>query len=144
MIAIKPNNSMKQLIVTFSMLLFLFTACNLYSQQAGVRQINRADINIEVASVNTLPASELGIEVLQSSPVKYNRKTLLTYSIPMEMYVVIKLYNKEGMKLRTLVSEKQSAGTHKILNLSELNSGIYFYQLTIGSYSEIKKIILVN
>jgi len=142
--AIKTKNSMKQLIVTFSMLLFLFTAGNLYSQQAGLRQTDRADINIEGASINTLPASELGIEVLQSSPVKFDRKTLFTYSIHSEMFVEIKLFNKEGVKLRTLVSEKQNAGTHKILNFAELDGGIYYYQLTIGTYSEIKKIILVN
>jgi hypothetical protein len=142
--AIKTKNSMKQLIVTFSMLLFLFTAGNLYSQQSGVRQINRTDINIGGASVNTLPASELGIEVLQSIPDKYDRKSLLTYSITKGMYVEIKLYNKDGVKLGTLVSEKQNAGTHQIIDFSELNKGTYYYQLTIGTYTEIKKIILVN
>ena len=142
--AIKTKNSMKQLIVTFSMLLFLFTAGNLYSQQGGVRQILRADINIGGASVNTLPASELGIEVLQSIPAKFDRKSLLTYSIPMAKYVEIKLYDKNGMKLSTLVSEKQNAGTHQILNFVELDGGIYYYQLTVGTYSEIKKIMLVN
>ena len=139
---------MKQLIETFSMLLFLFTACNLYSQQ--VAGMDPADLAANIssskgASVITLPVSQLEFEVLQSNPVKYDRNTLLSYSIPKEMDVEIKLYDKEGMDLKTLVSEMQNPGTHIIdINSAKLKDGIYFYQLTIGTYSEIKKIILVN
>lgn len=144
--AIRTKNTMKQLIMTFSMLLFLFTAGNLYSQQvAGIEPADIAADNSERASVNIHPVSQLGFEVLQINPVKYDRNTLLSYSIPMEMDVEIKLYDKEGMELKTLVSEMQNAGTHIIdLNPAELKDGIYFYQLTVGTYTEIKKIILVN
>ena len=142
--AIKSNNRMKQLMITISMLLFLFTSASLYSQQtAGERATDKAPNNSE--SVITLPSSQVGYDVLQSSPVKFDRNTLLNYSIPYEMDVVIKVYDKEGMELKTLVNELQSEGTHNInLNSAALKDGIYFYQLTIGNYNEVKKIMLVN
>jgi len=141
--AIKTKNTMKQLIVTFSMLLFLFTACNLYSQQVRVKPTEKVSNKNLGASVNTHTASQLGSEVLQISPVKYDRNTLISYSIPRDMDVEIKVYDEKGMELKTLVSEMQNAGTHNI-NLAELKNGTYFYQLSIGNYSEIKKINLVN
>ena len=137
--AIKTKNTMKQLIVSFSMLLFLFIITgSLYSQQI-------AGNNGEGASVNTLPSSQVGYEVLQSAPVKYDRNTLLTYSIPNTMDVEIIMFDNSGMELKTLVNEKQNAGTHNLsFNKANLRDGVYFYQLTIGSYTETKKIMLVN
>jgi hypothetical protein len=141
--AIKTKNTMKQLIISLSMLLFLFTACNLYSQQVRVKPTEKVSNKNLGASVNTKHTTQLGSDVLQSIPVQYDRNTMLSYSIPREMDVEIKVYNKNGLEIKTLVSEMQIPGTYKI-NLSELKNGTYFYQLTIGSFSEIKKIILAD
>ncbi|HEY3251759.1 MAG TPA: T9SS type A sorting domain-containing protein [Ignavibacteria bacterium] len=137
--AIKSKTSMKQLTVTFSMLLFLFLAAdNVYSGQ-------KPDKDGEGASVNTIASSQVGYDVMQSAPVKYDRNTLLSYSIPFPMDVEIKLFDNAGMELKTLVREEQYEGTHNInFNSANLRDGVYFYQLTIGSYTETKKIMLVN
>jgi hypothetical protein len=123
----------------FSMLLFLFlSAGNLYSQQT-------AGNNGEGASELTIASSQVGYDVMQSAPVKYDRNTLLTYSIPYPMDVEIKMFDNNGMELKTLVNEEQNAGTHNLsFNTAGLRDGVYFYQLTIGNYTEIKKIMLEN
>ena len=133
------ENSTKQLIITLSMLLFLLSSANIYSQHEGLR--NTASV-IEAASVNTLPVSELSAEILQSKSIEIDRNTVLSYSIPREKFVEIKLYDKHGMELKTVLSDYQSAGTYNILNLTELNAGTYYYKLSVGSYTEIKKFIL--
>src|SRR4030095_2601356 len=134
--AINSKNMMKQLI-NISMLLFLLSTASLYAGEITG--------DGEGASVNTIPSSMLSYEVLQSAPAKFDRNTLLTYSIPKPMDVVIKIYDNAGMEMATLVNEEQNAGTHNlILTSANLKDGVYFYMLTIGSYQEIKKIMLVN
>lgn len=135
----RTENSTKQLIITLSMLLFLLSSGNLYSQHEGFR---KPAAMVKTASVSTLPVSELSTEILQSKPVEIDRNTLLSYSIPREKFVEIKLYDKRGIELMTVLSDYQTAGTHIILNLTELDYGTYYYQLSIGDYSEIKKIVL--
>jgi hypothetical protein len=145
--AIKTINTMKQLIGFFSMLLFLFSAGNLYSQQvAGVDPADiAANMSTESAVINTRPVTQLSYDVFYSAPVTFDRNTLLSYSIPMEMDVEVKLYDKDGIDLKVLVSEMQKPGSHVIdLTSAKLKDGIYFYQLTIGTYTEIKKINLLN
>jgi hypothetical protein len=108
--AIKPKNLMKQLIITLSMLLFLFTANDLYSQQVRVKPSEKAADKGFGASVNTISPSQLGIEILQISPEKYDRNTQISYSILRDKYVEIKIYDKKGMEIKTLVNEIQNAG----------------------------------
>lgn len=135
----RTENLTKQLIFTISMLLFLFSAGNLYSQHEGLRK--PANMN-QAASVNAPRVSELSAEILDSNPIEIDRNTVLSYSIPREKFVEIKLYDKRGMELKTVLSDYQNAGTYNILNLAELNAGTYYYMLSIGDFSEIKKFVL--
>jgi len=136
--AIKSKNRMKQLILTISVLLFLFAASDLYSQQTAGSGPKAMPGN--GASI-TAPVSELAYDVLLSEAVKYDRSTLLSYSIPAEMLVAFKLYDKSGVELKTLVYENQKAGTHSIdIGSACPKDGVYFYKLTIGNYSEVKKV----
>ena len=49
------------------------------------------------------------------------------------------------MKIATLVNEQKPAGTYEVeFNAASLPSGIYFYQLQAGSYTETKKMILLK
>ena len=55
------------------------------------------------------------------------------------------IYNILGKEVETLVNEKQSPGVYEVtFDGSKLPSGIYFYRLTTGDFSETKKMILIK
>jgi len=57
----------------------------------------------------------------------------------------LKIYNLQGREVATIISEEIPAGNYtRKWNAADLSSGIYFYRLQAGSYSESKKLILLK
>ena len=62
-----------------------------------------------------------------------------------ENLVEIKLFDVNGRELKTLINQKLPAGKYAIeLDAAELNSGVYFYQIQAGSFSQSRKMILLK
>jgi hypothetical protein len=87
----------------------------------------------------------VNFSVKQNFPNPFNPTTKIEFSIPSDNNVEIKVYNVIGMEVATILNERRQAGTHSIeFNASNLSSGIYFYKIVSGKYSEIKKMILLK
>ncbi|MBI5020774.1 MAG: T9SS type A sorting domain-containing protein [Ignavibacteriales bacterium] len=57
----------------------------------------------------------------------------------------IKIYNLLGQEVATLVDEMQDAGYKSVeWNASSLSSGVYIYRLSAGSFTDLKKLVLVK
>jgi hypothetical protein len=91
----------------------------------------------------------------QNYPNPFNPTTTINYSIPnaetlhattqQVTSVQVKIYNMLGQEVATLVDKKQSPGNYEVkFDASNLNSGIYFYHLKSGEFSESKKMILLK
>ena len=81
----------------------------------------------------------------QNYPNPFNPDTRISYSIPEAGFVTLKVYDLLGREVQTLVNEHQAASQYSIdFNASELPSGIYFYKIFSGSYSETKKMLLIK
>jgi len=86
-----------------------------------------------------------GYSLSQNYPNPFNPTTNLEFGISDLEFVSLKIFNTLGKEVATLVNEKLSAGTYKYsFDASELTSGIYFYTLKAGEYSETKRMILVK
>ncbi len=84
-------------------------------------------------------------QLSQNYPNPFNPTTIIRYSIPEGNFVTIKLYDVLGNELKTLVKGYKPAGQYEIrIDGSELPSGVYFYRLEAGSFSETKKMILLR
>jgi predicted secreted protein len=90
------------------------------------------------------------ISMSQNYPNPFNPTTSIRYQIPEIGLVTIKVYDILGSEVATLVNEEKPAGTYEVQFNSHsvegrnLMSGIYFYQLKAGDYSETKKMILLR
>ncbi len=94
-------------------------------------------------SSNTSIPSEY--QLLQNYPNPFNPSTRINYSLPERFYVKINIYDILGNKIFTLVNEEKSAGNYSVyFNASRLSSGVYFYRLDAGSFSETRKMILIR
>ncbi|BDQ02180.1 MAG: hypothetical protein KatS3mg036_1041 [Ignavibacterium sp.] len=104
---------------------------------------------------NQLIPDEFTLE--QNYPNPFNPTTKIQYSISSREFVQLKVYDLLGNEVATLVNEEKPAGRYEveftvgngnISNSSFLNkqitSGIYFYKLTAGEFSSVKKMILIK
>jgi hypothetical protein len=65
--------------------------------------------------------------------------------LPKDNFVALKVYDALGNETAVLVNGSLKAGSHSIdFDASALATGIYFYKLTAGSFSETKKMTLIK
>ena len=61
------------------------------------------------------------------------------------MYITLKVFNLLGEEVATLLSGELPAGQHvQEWNAANLSSGMYFYRLRAGSYSETRKVVILK
>jgi hypothetical protein len=83
----------------------------------------------------------------QNYPNPFNPTTTIKYDIPVGTYgnTSIKVYDIIGREIATLVNETKEAGSYQVIfNASKLASGVYFYKLQSGSYTSVKKLVLMK
>jgi len=81
----------------------------------------------------------------QNFPNPFNPSTKIEFSIPETGTVKLIVYNLLGQEVRTLVNEQRQAGSYtELFNASELNSGVYFYELRVNDYVLTKKMQLLK
>lgn len=81
----------------------------------------------------------------QNFPNPFNPSTTINFSIPVEGFVTLDIYNAIGQKVASLVNETKSAGTYRVdFDAATLTSGIYFYKISVGNFNETKKMILMK
>jgi len=81
----------------------------------------------------------------QNYPNPFNSETKITYELPEQTQVKLIVYDILGRKVDMLVNEEKPAGIYQTTwNAYGMASGVYFYKLEGGSYSETKKMILLR
>ena len=71
--------------------------------------------------------------------------TMIQYSLPKDVRVSLEIYNILGQKIAILVDVLETAGYKTVsFDASRFPSGIYFYRLQAGTFSEVKKMVLVR
>jgi len=103
-------------------------------------------IPTDVSRVISLPHN---FNLEQNYPNPFNPSTVIRYEIQDVRFVSLKIYDVLGKEVATLVNKEQSAGSYEVeFNPSadgkEFSSGLYFYKLQSGSFSETKKMLLLR
>jgi hypothetical protein len=87
----------------------------------------------------------------QNYPNPFNPSTVISWQLSSGSFVRLKIYDILGNEVASLVNEYQNAGTHSIIFNTQqtasgkhLSSGIYFYRLQAGSYTAVKKLVLLK
>lgn len=81
----------------------------------------------------------------QNYPNPFNPSTNIKFSIPKGGFTTLKIYNNIGQLVNTLVAKELSPGTYEAtFSADNLSSGVYFYNLTSGKFSETKSMILIK
>jgi hypothetical protein len=81
----------------------------------------------------------------QNYPNPFNPVTNIRINIPTDNFVSLDIYNAIGQKVASVFNGSLKAGTHNFsFDAKSLNSGIYYYKITSGNFSAVKKMILMK
>lgn len=89
--------------------------------------------------------NSIDVELFQNYPNPFNPTTTIDFDIKEKNLVQLKVFNSLGEEIVTLVNSIKNKGRYRVnFEASKFSSGIYFYRLLVGEYSEIKKMILIK
>ena len=81
----------------------------------------------------------------QNYPNPFNPTTTISYQLVEDAHVTLKIYNALGQEVRILVNEMQTAGNKSaVFDANGLSSGVYFYRLTAGTFTDMKKMVIAK
>ncbi len=95
--------------------------------------------------VNVEVGVPMEFSLAQNYPNPFNPSTSIEYSVPSNEFVILKVYDVLGNTVSTLVNETKEAGKYNVsFDASNLTSGIYFYSINAGGFTQVKKMMLVK
>ena len=79
-------------------------------------------------------------ELSQNYPNPFNPSTTIKFTIPEAGLVKLSVFNLLGQEIKSLVDEQRQPGTYtQKFDATELNSGVYFYELRVNDFIQTKK-----
>lgn len=99
----------------------------------------------QITDVSDKPNSLLKYNLSQNYPNPFNPVTNIRFTIAHSGFVSLKVYNLLGQQVTTIVNGQLRSGVYtKQWNGSDFSSGVYFYSLKTGNFTETKKFILMK
>jgi hypothetical protein len=107
------------------------------------------NVTIHGCSLVGVPGNQNNIPVKyalsQNYPNPFNPSTMITYALPKAGNVKLTVFDVLGREVKTLVNEYKTAGTYNVtFDGSSVSSGLYFYRINAGSFTDTKKMVLVK
>jgi len=115
---------------------------------AGFWYLPKPMLITDVEQISGAVPTEYRLE--QNYPNPFNPETVIRFQLPIAGHVAIKIFNILGREIRTLANANYEAGYHRVhwdgkdKNGKPVASGVYFYQLQAGSFSQVRKMSLLR
>ena len=118
----------------------------------GTTEQGLMSLNLEqITGFNTLRNQNIkDFQLYNNYPNPFNQCTIINYQLSMKGMVKLEIYNTLGQLINTLVDEEKNPGTYKVqwngkdFKGRDVSSGLYFYRLTAGKFSEVKKMLMIR
>lgn len=89
--------------------------------------------------------SPMEYSLKQNYPNPFNPSTTIKYELPIDGNVSIKIYDITGRIVKTLVNEPKTSGKYEVaFDGKDFASGIYYYKIESGNFSQVRKMILIK
>lgn len=81
----------------------------------------------------------------QNFPNPFNSVTEIWFKLGADGFITLKLYDVLGSEIKTLAKGNYEAGYYSVtVDASDLSSGVYFYRMTAGNYTAVKKLLVMK
>jgi Secretion system C-terminal sorting domain len=108
-------------------------------------KLYKASVYIVTGIRNSGGPIPVNFALYQNFPNPFNPSTTIPFSIPQPGQVKLSVYDLTGREVNILVNKFLNAGDYRSdWNASGLSSGVYFYKLEAGSYSDTKEMMFVK
>lgn len=116
------------------------------SSQHKISNLINCKIKISPTCINNEETSKPSdFSLYQNYPNPFNPSTKIRYEVPLETKVIIKIYNILGKEVETLFEGQRLPGKYSLeWNAKNYSSGVYFYCIKAGDFTQTKKMILVK
>ncbi|MFZ4591367.1 MAG: T9SS type A sorting domain-containing protein [Ignavibacteria bacterium] len=112
-----------------------------FSVPGNIYELTNPSIGIQNIS-SEIPSA---FSLKQNYPNPFNPSTNVKFSIVNAGDVKIIVYDARGREVQTLVNERLQAGTYDVtFDGSRLNSGVYFYKLSVNGFTDTKRMLLIK
>lgn len=112
---------------------------------AGPLRWDSASVSITITEVGENTSNPTVYKLYDNYPNPFNPSTTFTYSLPEASFTSLKIYDAIGNEVAVVIDEIKPAGTHQIeFDAIGLSSGIYYYTLQAGAFTQTKKMILMK
>lgn len=102
-------------------------------------------IVVNIGDENSETAIPDRFSLEQNYPNPFNPETIIRYNVPQTSPITIDLYDVLGRHVKTIVNEVKNPGVHQVtLRANDLAGGIYFYRMDAGSFTQIRKLMLIK
>jgi hypothetical protein len=117
---------------------------NIEPVDAGLEAVNTCVP--EYTTVGIIPSKTFhGYSLDQNYPNPFNGKTTLTFTLPENGFVSVKVYNLLGIEVAELAGKNYGPGQHTLdFDSQNLPEGCYFYTLKTGEYAATRKMMIVD
>ncbi len=101
-----------------------------------------AEIETGVDNPSAIPDE---FTLFQNYPNPFNPVTTISYTLPVQSHVLIAIFNAKGQFVEKVIDKVQEAGKHDVTwQASDFGSGVYFYKLTSGKFTAVRKAIYLK
>jgi len=115
------------------------------SGSSSEKKINLIRVNQSTSVNESAYLRPQEFKLYQNYPNPFNPSTVISWQLPVGSKVSLKVYDVLGREALSLVNEEKPAGEYELtFNASQLSSGIYFYQLNAGRFTDSKAMILIK
>jgi len=160
---IKKNNMFRKFITTDNIGHFNLSGFSSGQYEVIVDRLGfiNSDRNIEITNYNMdtlnlpmIPATNIKtvsdivpdkFNLYQNFPNPFNPTTNIKFDIPKASFTTLKVYNVLGKEVAVLLNEIKSAGSYQVdFDASKLTSGVYFYRIETGSFTETRRLVILK
>ncbi len=137
----------------FDVNLLTVIGTNLFAAENSYGDFGKRPLS-EITAIDEFSLNDLTTRFMlnQNYPNPFNPTTTISYSIPVETLratslhqVTLRVYDVLGREVATLVNEEKPAGNYEVnFDAGNMTSGIYFYTLKAGEFSQTKKLMLIK
>ena len=127
---------------------YSYTDANLHTGRYSyqLRQIDfDGSYKVYNLSNEVIIGTPVNYSISQNYPNPFNPSTLIKYTLPQSSFVTLKVYNILGKEVASLVNENKEAGNYTInFSAKNLSSGVYFYTIKAGNFTQTKKMTILK
>jgi hypothetical protein len=112
-----------------------------------LRQFYFSDTTYSETSIEKLPLDDVPRTFFlgQNYPSPFNPETTIEFSLPKSSFVTLRVFDVLGKEINVLISKQMQAGSYRFRwDAQNLPSGVYFYRLKAGNFTDTKKTILLK